>query len=65
MDAFPDAEEAAKFDNRYYELITDRGIEWNQVDKSGETGHPDERWQWDGFKSGTQVKKSYYIFLEW
>ena len=57
---FSDAVEAAKFDNRYYVLMRDRNIQWQQVDVSGQTGATSPRWQWNGFRGNTQVSSDHW-----
>jgi len=37
---------AARLNNRYYSLLADRSLTWDNVDISNENGFNEERWQW-------------------
>jgi hypothetical protein len=37
---------AARLNNRYYSIPTDKTLKWTNVDRSLVTGLDEERWQW-------------------
>ncbi|TRY61750.1 hypothetical protein TCAL_10067 [Tigriopus californicus] len=47
--------EAAKFDQRYFSLLSDRRLYWNHLDVSAQTGANSPRFQWEGFVNNQQV----------
>lgn len=50
---FADNAAAFRFNNRYYRLLVDDGLRWEQVDAVEELGtdFPTPRFQWHGFNS--------------
>ena len=41
-----DATAAARLNQRYYSLLVDRGLTWQNVDQSRNNGFDQQRWQW-------------------
>jgi len=39
---------ASRLNNRYYTLLADGSVTWENLDRSVVTGFPEERWQWVG-----------------
>ena len=43
-----DEEQSFKFDERYYDILLNKSLTWEHLDKAPVTGfRPEERWQWE------------------